>query len=1003
MNWPSFGPPGSPELLAWLSKTKRKVFSSGKRLVPVALCAGVALALAQAVPACSSATPANSTITNNQTTPKDATTTAPTQSSCSHPETGCPCSSAGATANCGRVIIRSGSTLQCFEGTITCDGTTWGECDGQITVNGQSITGGGVAIQGLGNPMLCGAANPCDPYCSVTTDTPPGVDAGAGLSTSDAGLQVAIPPNLNTCYEATQGSSLYSTLSSTYAGNPASCTGGASDNCNSDYACSAATMGTCQPYADGVVNASTACASQPDFTVGLGCWDTSAPTGFELEVCNRGGVEASSGSLVVAIESQAPILGAGTCPATSKVASGPALPALSTSAGTCTIPLATDPIGPGECLSFNVNHPNSSSITCTSTAGGAITIGANAFADINPPSTIDATYTPLPECDSCNNYTAVSATAQPSGSPPAGAGACTLSWCGYNAGAGGSGSSCITTISGTVMDPGLNVGLSNIEVYIPTETPITLHDEPANDGGTMPAVACDTCASLNTTFTNGVETDVHGNFNLTVQPGTYTVIAQTGRWRRIATSIVANACTNTVIPTANISMPQNRTQGNIPKMAVVGGKEESLECWLVKIGISSSEIAPYTSGMAQRIQVYESANAGGTGENFWSGTAVVTPPSASILWDNSPNNTLDDYSALLLPCDGESGGTADAAAQTAMLNYANMGGRIFMDHWGGREWVENGSAATPTITGSNWSTASVASWNDSAPMTPASPQQVTVLDTTPDQESMYNWLAAWDSTPYGAGYIQSQTPRQIATTVGSDSIQLSTFGNLPNAPAASGDAVASFWFNTPITASTGGYCGRVVYNDMHVSPTRSTNLAGGATQANTFPATCSASALTSEELALEYEFFQITACNLGTSQPIPPSPPPPPPPPLMSETFKRVFEANCTPGYTVKWGFFEWKASVPTGTSINFTAATAPENSGGTGPGTFGTAVPIGMATMSSTTMYTATMNSVDLDLTSAMPAQSSQQWLEVNMTLNPSGTISPALLQWQQLFDCVP
>jgi hypothetical protein len=38
------------------------------------------------------------------------------------------------------------------------------------------------------------------------------------------------------------------------------------------------------------------------------------------------------------------------------------------------------------------------------------------------------------------------------------------------------------------------------------------------------------------------------------------------------------------------------------------------------------------------------------------------------------------------------------------------------------------------------------------------------------------------------------------------------------------------------------------------------------------------------------------------------------------------------------------------------------------------------------------------------MAGQTSQNWLEVEMTLNPGGTTtSPVLTTWQQLYDCVP
>ena len=120
----------------------------------------------------------------------------------------------------------------------------------------------------------------------------------------------------------------------------------------------------------------------------------------------------------------------------------------------------------------------------------------------------------------------------------------------------------------------------------------------------------------------------------------------------------------------------------------------------------------------------------------------------------------------------------------------------------------------------------------------------------------------------------------------------------------------------------------------------------------------------------------------------------------MATTFTRTFQASCSPGFTVRWGFFEWEASIPAGTSISFAAQTAPNGNGGM-PGTYGAVVPIGTANVSSTTMFATTAKSVDADLVTA--GQTSQAWLEVEMTLNPTTMVSPVLTQWQQLYDCVP
>jgi hypothetical protein len=956
-----------------------------RRVIP-ALFGGVLLLVgAQIVPGCSTAVPTAATGTNTQ--PGVVTDSGTSAKLCDHPNPGCPCSEANEKAACGKVILKSGSFFQCEEGTVTCNGTTWGPCDGDIVTSAKSISGGGFKLQSLGKSMTCGAVNPCDPYCYVTTDTGPGVDGGPGLASTDAGLSVALPTNLNTCNEPAQPATVFGNLTAPYSGTPtAACTSGVSDNCNSDYVC---TAGTCAAYADGVTNTTGACMGAPDFTAGVGCFDSATASGLELQVCNRGGVTAGTGNLVVAlVSSGAPTFAAGTCPAGSRVATGPAVGTTGAASGTCSIPLGTVPIGAGECISFNVNAPPAG-IACTAASGvGAIAPpSSQLFAVVNPPASIVAGNVPLAECDACNNYTAVNASSGdlPTGSPVSGPSACTSSWCGVTANSTG-GNSCSasspTRITGNVTDPGGNVSLSNVAVYVATATPGAIQDEPG--GATTPT--CDSCASLSTAgYLSGVNTDVNGNFTLYVNPGTYTVVAQLGRWRRVVSNVSASVCANTVIPPDSIRMPKNQMEGDIPKMAIVEGNQESLECWLAKVGISASEIAPYAAGATNRIQLYESAN--GPGENYWDGSMTVTPPSATTLWDT----TLNDYSAVLIPCDGSkdySGSNATTAEKTTMTAYANAGGRVFMDHWPGETWVENN-------TNGNWNASGVATWSNNS-NTPSTQEGNVFPGTAPvqaDQAAMYAWMSVWDNTPDGAGNMQSQTPRDIVTAVGTESVELVKF-------PTDGNAVASFWFNTPTTASAGSYCGRVVYNDMHVSGSRGGTSSSGSTQAASFPGSCATTALTSEELALEYEMFQLSACGLGSGAYVPP-PPPPPPPPLGSVTFTRDFQANCSPGFTPRWGFFEWEASIPTGTNIVFTAQTAMDGMSGQ-PGTYGTSVAVATATVSSTTMFMKSPAAVDTDLTTA--GQTSQDWLRVSMTFNPNGTnTSPDLTQWQQLYDCVP
>jgi hypothetical protein len=408
------------------------------------------------------------------------------------------------------------------------------------------------------------------------------------------------------------------------------------------------------------------------------------------------------------------------------------------------------------------------------------------------------------------------------------------------------------------MDPGMNVGLSNVQVYIlsPGATLNTIPDEPANSATGVPP-SCDTCASLYSPFTIGTTTGADGRFNLTVGAGSYTVIAQIGRWRRVVHNVSVTDCAITGIPSDNIRMPQTQTEGDIPKIALVGGAVEALDCWLLKVGVAASEIAPYSAGATNRVQVYspDGTGSGAAGLNYWNGTAAVTPPPANALWANGVANTLNDYSALLQACDGSTGpNTESAASQTAVMNYGNSGGKLFIDHFPALRWTDLATGATPSVPGSSWAGSAVATWTTATGSLASA--AATMLDSTPDQQAMSGWLAVWGGGPS----VTIDNARGSALSiVASVSTQLLAYTAAPQ-------DVGTFWFNTPITATgppASPYCGRFVFNDMHLPDTRSPSLTGGTTAANTFPAVCSTTALTSQELAMEYELFAMSACDLN--------------------------------------------------------------------------------------------------------------------------------------------
>lgn len=105
-------------------------------------------------------------------------------------EAGCPCDTAGEVASCGRIESISGDYVTCMMGNSVCDGTQWGQCEGNRIV-AQSLRGHTLTTSGVRLLSMSGSCStPCDPSCSKTVGNPTlDVDAG-GLTYTDAGVTI---------------------------------------------------------------------------------------------------------------------------------------------------------------------------------------------------------------------------------------------------------------------------------------------------------------------------------------------------------------------------------------------------------------------------------------------------------------------------------------------------------------------------------------------------------------------------------------------------------------------------------------------------------------------------------------------------------------------------------------------------------------------------------------------------------------------------------------------
>ena len=120
-------------------------------------------------------------------------------------------------------------------------------------------------------------------------------------------------------------------------------------------------------------------------------------------------------------------------------------------------------------------------------------------------------------------------------------------------------------------------------------------------------------------------------------------------------------------------------------------------------------------------------------------------------------------------------------------------------------------------------------------------------------------------------------------------------------------AVQYMTFNTPVDSAADAQCGRAVFTSIHLNAAPA--AAGDKTDISRpdmpFPDGCRGKTLSAQEKALEFLFFDLSACvqpdtheagaarafrrparrtrrrTASMTPPVPPPPPPPPPPPMV--------------------------------------------------------------------------------------------------------------------------
>jgi hypothetical protein len=463
-----------------------------------------------------------------------------------------------------------------------------------------------------------------------------------------------------------------------------------------------------------------------------------------------------------------------------------------------------------------------------------------------------------------------------------------------------------TSLTGKVYDPAGKNPLYNVVVFIPKD-PTTL---PAITQGTNTCQACDVSIG---NYVAATTTDYTGSFTLRGVPTgkDVPVTVQIGKWRRTIGVNISNDCaTNTVSmsPTAStlLRLPRNKSEGDMPQMALLTGGCDDMACFLLNMGISSSEFgAPHSGG---RIDVYQGNSQplgiGAGGPTLSNGTAGNCTTTNCPLWSSKQSFEYYDISLFSCQCDeqyngpnavGNNGnnnpnGNETAAAYTNLRAWLDEGGKVFASHYN-YTWFEYNPSQDFQ---------SVAVWgntldNDTATGS-ANGANFDIDNTFTKSVVFGQWLGvvgALSSTGAPPNMIGQNPPAEISLAYVADSVKTVNPNtayrwiydpNKGNAGAGEGGAPATtddvkyLSFETPIgglpKAPDAGegpppYCGKAVYTDLH---TGSSLFATAAS----VPADCKSADLNNQQKALEFLFFDLSACVAQDNQPPPPPPPPPP-------------------------------------------------------------------------------------------------------------------------------
>jgi hypothetical protein len=410
-----------------------------------------------------------------------------------------------------------------------------------------------------------------------------------------------------------------------------------------------------------------------------------------------------------------------------------------------------------------------------------------------------------------------------------------------------------TSVSGKVFDPAGKVPLYNVIVYNPSEDL-----EPIPDG--VQCGQCDGKASGGPVA--AALTNAAGAFDLPdvllSSPSEVTIVTQIGKWRR-KVQVPVTPCTPNSIPDGTLRLPRSSDEGDLPRIAVTTGHSDALECLLLKIGIDKKQFTtvddPNDPKRLKHVHMYVGCPNGsdyGVSQFAPELGGATFPDFKSLFADPAK---LASYDMVVMSCEGTQCGSDKRPYIKTVKDYADKGGRLFLEH-DHFYWLRSGYSPWPD-------TADYVGADQDALPSPFTSK----IDTSfPKGQAFAQWLLDVGGSKT-QGFIEIQNARFSVRTATPPATQQWIYtDNNPNDPSKM--AVQYMTMNTPAVLMPPlptTQCGRVVYTDVHVvaDPVAPIDFSD---KDHPFPNGCSATELTAQEKALEFMLFDLSSCVLPETQ-----------------------------------------------------------------------------------------------------------------------------------------